>query len=99
MLGGVGIPGEPQQWQQTMLEGMGVPAEGRSVNLAKSDPMFDWRLVAAVRVLCAESEGELESVDMQRLGDLNAPLEHKLEVRQCIADASKAGTISGFGDS
>jgi len=82
VLAGVGIPGEPEEWQKVMLEGMGADGKGCSVSLAKSDPVFDWRLVAAVRVLCAESEREFEGMDMQRLGALDAPLSDKLEVPQ-----------------
>jgi len=86
VLAGVGIPDKPQQWQREMLERLGAHGNGCSVNLAKREPMFDWRLVAAVRVLCAENEAEFEGVDLQRLGDLNAPLPDKLEVCMCSID-------------
>jgi hypothetical protein len=82
VLAGVAMPDAPEEWQNVMLKGVGADGNGCSVSLTRSDPMFDWRLVAAIRVLCAESERDFEGMNMEQLGDLDAPLSDKLEVPQ-----------------
>lgn len=63
-----------------MLEAIGVGSTRCDVKLAYSSPMFDWRLVAAVRILCASSEKELQDRDLQQLGNLDMPLSSVSEV-------------------
>lgn len=80
VLAGAALPQEPPEWQKKMLDAIGITKEGRNIKLARSDPMFDWRLVAAARILSASREQEVQSIDAKQLGDLGAAVPADLEV-------------------
>ena len=63
-----------------MLEAVGVGAVAQNAKLSHSDPMFDWRLVTAVRILCASREQELGDLDSYQLGSLDASAPREVEV-------------------
>ena len=74
---------EPAAWQQSLLENLGAGGAGLNAPLKRSGSMFDWRLVAAVRILCAEKERELRFKKFQQLGDLDKPQAAGIDVRLC----------------
>lgn len=80
MLAQVALPGDPAPWEKQWLEKLGIGSSGCNMRLARSDPMFDWRLVAAARVLCASNEKDLEGFDKQQLGSLDTQLRPDVEV-------------------
>lgn len=79
-MAGAALPGEPTEWQKKMLEAIGVGTAGVNAKLSRSDPMFDWRLVTAVRILCASGEKELGDLDSHQLGSLDASAPREVEV-------------------
>lgn len=74
------MPGEMSEWQRKMLEAVGVGAAGLPAKLTRCDPMFDWRLVTAVRILCASGEQELGDLDSHQLGSMDASAPREVEV-------------------
>ena len=82
VLAGVAIPGEPAEWQKLMLKAVGIDGPNCNVKLAYSNPMFDWRLVAAARILCASDFKELQGMDLQQMGQLDVPLPSNVEVHR-----------------
>lgn len=80
VLAGAALPGELADWEKKWLENLGISSTGCNLKLARSDPMFDWRLVAAARVLCASSEQDLQGLDIQQLGHLDTSLQPETEV-------------------
>lgn len=81
MLGGISIPGEPRLWQQKLLSSLGMGEGAINGPLRRSGDMFDWRTVAAVRLLCAEKEKDLTFKTLQHLGDLSKCQAPEIEVR------------------
>ena len=79
-MAGAALPGEPSEWQKSMLEAIGVGGAGVNAKLARSDPMFDWRLVTAIRILCASGEQELGDLDSHQLGSMDASAPREVEV-------------------
>ena len=80
VLAGAALPGETPGWQVDMLKAIGVGTQSCNLQLTRSDPMFDWRLVAAVRILCASSDRDLLGLDTRQLGSLEASLSPDVEV-------------------
>ena len=80
-LAGVGTPQEPMAWQAQVLSKVDALDSGTAVPLTRAGSMFDWRLVAAVRALCASEPQQLEGRDPLQLGDLNWQLADSVEVR------------------
>ena len=71
---------EPLPWQQALLDNLGAGGAGLNAPLRRSGTMFDWQLVAAVRILSAEQEKELKFKNFKQLGDLNNRQDITIEV-------------------
>lgn len=54
--------------------------QGASAQLKVSGDVFDWHLVAAVRILCADKEQDLKFKTFEQLGAFNKSQSQDIEV-------------------